>query len=388
MRVLMFCPQFAPLIGGTERQAERLSTELCRQGADVRVLTPRLDASSPIQELLNGALPVRRFVLSDLSKRLPRLRGVGLINAPWIALQVFWQVWREARSADIVHCHIGSLQTVAAAYAARSRGLPVICKAAMADGCSDLGEAAKGGWTGRVVARLGRTAFTRWVATTQAVRDGLLRAGVSTDRIVVIPNGIALPDHHSPSRVRGRRFLYLGRLSTNARRDVPGLIHAFEVLADELADVVLAIVGDGDLLVETRALAAACRHSDRIRVPGQGNAEDWFGWADAFVLPSRREGLSNALLEAMAVGLPCIASDIPPNREVLENGNAGLLVPIGDTASWVKAMLQIAEDSTTCRRLSMAGRQRVSERYSMGEVVRQYKDLYAELHGRPSRATK
>lgn len=384
MRVLMFCPQFAPIIGGAERQAARISAELCRQGVEVRILTPRLDGASPAHELLDGIVPVLRFTFFDLSKQLPWLRGIGLVNAPWVAIQVIWQVWREARRADIVHCHIGSLQTVAAAYAARLRGIPVICKAAMADGFSDLGEAAKGGWPGLVVARLGRTAFTCWVATTQAVRDALLRAGVSEYRIVVIPNGIALPEHQVPRREPSRRFLYLGRLCTNIQRDVPGLVRAFDVLADEFADVELAIIGGGDLLDETRTIAAACRHSDRIQVPGQGNAEEWLGWADAFVLPSRREGMSNALLEAMAAGLPCIASDIPPNREVLENGNAGLLVPQEDTALWVKAMRQVASDSELCRRLSLAGKQRVRKEYSMGEVARQYRNLFDSIHGRTS----
>ena len=379
MRVLMFCPQFAPLIGGAERQAEKLGKALCAQGVEVRVLTPRLDTVSPEVEVREG-LPVRRFRLSDWSRRWPGVRGIGLVNAPWIAWQVFWQVWCEAHSTDVVHCHIGSLQTVAAALAARMRGLPVICKAAMADDRSDLGEAARAGVSGHVVAWAGRWTFTRWVATTQAVKAALQRAGVTPDRIVVIPNGVHIePGRASAQASPVRRFLYLGRLSTNIQRDVPGLIRAFDALADQVADVELAIVGDGDLLDATRMQASVCKHAARIQVPGAGVSAQWLAWADCFVLPSRREGLSNALLEAMAAGLPCIANDIPPNREVLADGAVGLLVPVGDIDQLYVALLRLTSDAPHAAELSRGARMRVEQQYSIERVVQGYVSMYQSL---------
>jgi len=375
----MFCPQFSPLVGGAERQAEKLGKALCAQGVEVRVVTPRLDGASSEVEVREG-LPIRRFRLSDWSRRWPRAHGIGLLNAPWIACQVFWQVWREARTADVVHCHIGSLQTVAAALAARIRGLPVICKAAMADDRSDLGEAARAGVTGHVVAWAGKRAFTRWVATTQAVKAALQRAGVAPDCIIVIPNGVDIEPARAPAKARPvRRFLYLGRLSTNIQRDVPGLIRAFDALADQVADVELAIVGDGDLLAATRLQVAGCNHAARIQVPGAGVATEWLAWADCFVLPSRREGLSNALLEAMAAGLPCIANDIPPNREVLADGDAGMLVPVEDAERLQEAMLRCAADVGHAGQLAQAARTRVEKRYSIRGVAMEYADLYAAL---------
>ena len=379
MRILMFCPQFAPVVGGAERQAEKLGQALRAIDVDVRVLTTRIDAASPVHEVRAG-LPVHRFSLSDLSARFPRWRGIGLVNAPWIAWQVFWQVWREARAVDVVHCHIGSLQTVAAALAARLRGLPVICKAAMADARSDLGEAARAGVTGHVVAWAGKRAFTRWVATTQAVKTALQRAGVAPDCIIVIPNGVDIePARVSAKENPARRFLYLGRLSTNIERDVPGLIRAFDALADEMPDVEFAIVGSGDLLDETRKLVAGCRHADRILVPGQGDSAEWLAWADCFVLPSRREGLSNALLEAMAAGLPCIANDIPPNREVLADGAAGMLVPVGDAGQLQAAMSKCATDAVLVAQMAQAACARADGHYSMASVTKAYIVLYDAL---------
>ncbi len=379
MRVLMFCPQFAPLVGGAERQAELLGKTLCRGGVKVCVVTPRMDASSPADETVSG-LHIKRFRLSDLVARFP-LRGIALLNAPRIAFQVMWRVWLDSRDSDIVHCHIGSLQSVAAAWAARLRGIPVICKAGVADDRSDLGEAAKNGLTGRFIAWAGRWTFTCWVATTQEVKEALLRAGVEARRIVIIPNGVDVPA--SSARISSgrpvQRFLYLGRLSANTQRDVPGLIQAFDILASDLPNVELAVVGDGDLLADTRAAASACRHASRIQVTGPGDPGEWIRWAGCLVLPSRREGLSNALLEAMAAGLPCIAYDIPPNREVLADGAAGVLVTPGDTAALVAAMRQFAMDARHVSSVANAGLNRVASEYEITSIAQRYVQLYWTL---------
>ena len=374
----MFCPQFAPVIGGAERQAEKLGKILIERGISVEVWTQQLDPALPLRESLDG-LPVNRFPVSNLAKVLLSIPGMGIINAPWIMAQIIVRLWGAIGRSDVVHCHIGSLQTVAVGVAARLRKRPVICKAAVADVHSDLGEMARSGLTGRLAARLARSLFTRWVATSQAVRDALLRAGVCGERIVVIPNAVEIQSIVTRDRSGSiRRFLYLGRLSSNTRRDTPGLIAAFDRLASDMPDAELALVGGGDLFEETSAQVAACKYSGRIRRIGPDEAGPWFDWADCFVLPSRREGLSNALLEAMARGLPCIAYDIPPNREVLAQGKAGLLVP-GDADHLEAAMRSLANEREEAHTLGARGRKRAEDEYSIDMAANQYIRLYDKL---------
>jgi glycosyltransferase involved in cell wall biosynthesis len=157
------------------------------------------------------------------------------------------------------------------------------------------------------------------------------------------------------------------------------LIRAFDRLADRLPDAELALVGEGDLFVETAALVARTRNQERMRMPGLQNPEPWLQWADCFVLPSRREGLSNAMLEAMAHGLPCIANDIPPNRELLAEGRAGVLVPVGDDEELLSAMLCIAQDAAFVSSMSEAAIQRVKSRYSIDAIAEHYVRLYDVL---------
>lgn len=374
--IVMFCPQFRPVVGGAERQAEKLAAALVQRGCRVTILTPRIDPDSPDREVANGVTIVR-FPFTDLARRFP-VSGVALLNIPYILWQIVRAVRPYLKDADVLHCHIASLQTAGAALAGRLAGVPVLLKAAMADSRSDLGEIEKAGASGRVVARLVRALIQTWVATTVAVEEALARAGVAPKRIVRIPNGVDLPDALTLKKPDGRvrRFLYLGRLSTNSHRDVPTLIRAFDLLTTAHPEVELAIVGGGDLLEETRKLAETCATSNRIHLPGFDRPEKWLEWADCFVLPSRREGLSNALLEAMAAGLACIANDIPPNREVLEEGTAGFLTPVGDEEALVEVMRRLCVEprlGNTYRDLAFT---RVSRNYSMASVAEKYVELY------------
>ncbi|MEN8130289.1 MAG: glycosyltransferase family 4 protein [Pseudomonadota bacterium] len=377
--VLMFCPQFRPLIGGAERQAEKLANTLVAAGCRVTLVTPRIDPNSPAIEESNG-VRIERFPCTDLSRRFT-IPGIALINIPVILWQFARAVRARLKGVDVIHCHIASLQTAGAALAGRLYAVPVLCKAAMADYKSDLGEIEKAGPSGRFVTWLIRALIPNWVATTEAVEQALVRAGVNSNYIVRIPNGVDLPEFSSQQARRDslHRFLYLGRLSTNTQRDVPTLICAFNRLAARHPDIELAVVGGGDLLEETRALADTCEAGDRIQIPGFDHSDKWLAWADCFILPSRREGLSNALLEAMAAGLPCIANDIPPNREVLANGAAGVLVPVGDEERLFEAMQRMINDTDHAKAMRAAALSRVQSCYGIEAVAARYIVLYEDL---------
>jgi len=114
-------------------------------------------------------------------------------------------------------------------------------------------------------------------------------------------------------------------------------------------------------------------------MPGQQQPDTWLKWADCFVLPSRREGLSNALLEAMSFGLPCIANDIPPNREVLDDGSGGVLVPVGDEDELYDAMWSMVTDIEHATAMGQAALRRVESRFAIDSVADRYIDLYGQL---------
>ena len=137
----MFCPQFRPVVGGAERQAEKLAVALVEAGCRVTILTPRVDTDSPDMEEAND-VTIERFPLTDLSRRYP-VPGIAVLNIPYIVWQIARAVWPRLKGAEVLHCHLASLQTVGAALVGRIAHVPVLCKAATADHHSDLGEIRK-----------------------------------------------------------------------------------------------------------------------------------------------------------------------------------------------------------------------------------------------------
>jgi len=380
LSILMFCPQFRPIVGGAERQAEKLAKALARKGVRVTILTPQYSVLDSQFEHDSG-IKIHRFPLFDLNRRFPAIRGVGLINLLLIRYQIMKVMGRFLEDVDVVHCHIASPMTAFAARQAKLSGVPVICKLASAGPPSEIERVRKIGVGGEWIARSLIHDVNYWVATTQAVTESLNEERISAGKITNIPNGVELPPRsaYSIEAMTVRRFLYLGRISSSANRDIPTLLHGFSRVAEKNPDVELALVGDGDLFEEVKQRVADLPCVDRIQMPGQQQPDTWLKWADCFVLPSRREGLSNALLEAMSFGLPCIANDIPPNREVLDDGSGGVLVPVGDEDELYDAMWSMVTDIEHATAMGQAALRRVESRFAIDSVADRYIDLYGQL---------
>jgi glycosyltransferase involved in cell wall biosynthesis len=145
------------------------------------------------------------------------------------------------------------------------------------------------------------------------------------------------------------------------------------------------VVGDGPLRDELSALAGNLGVGSDVRFLGyRDDIAPLLDRADLFVLPSRAEGISNALLEAMAVGLPVVASAVSGNTDVIEPEVNGLLVEADDPASLAATVLRLLDEPGLRRRLGGEARRTVETRYSIEHVGERYVDLYRELVSRPS----
>lgn len=156
------------------------------------------------------------------------------------------------------------------------------------------------------------------------------------------------------------------------------LIRAWAGLADPTA--VLVLVGDGP---DREALERqATGLGGRVVFAGhQHNPTDWLAAADLFLLPSMSEGLPGALIEAMAVGLPCVASDIPGNRDLVSDEETGLLVPVADPSAVTAAVNRLLVDPQLAARLGAAGRQRVADGYDEPAEAAAWGRLLDQLGG-------
>jgi glycosyltransferase involved in cell wall biosynthesis len=172
--------------------------------------------------------------------------------------------------------------------------------------------------------------------------------------------------------------IYTGRL--HAAKGLESLIAAWTKVVQRRLDARLWLVGEGPEHAALERQIHSLGLAGRAALVGSfDNVEDMLLAADLFVLPSFEEGLSIALLEAMAIGLPVVASDIPGNRRVVQDDIHGLLVPPGDSAALANAIERVFAAPSWAAGLGAAARQRVQDHYSLDRMVDEHLDLFRNL---------
>ena len=174
----------------------------------------------------------------------------------------------------------------------------------------------------------------------------------------------------------------VGRMQ--AVKDPVTLARAFVLLAQMVPRarerLRLAMIGTGPLHAEVLAVLAAAGVAQCAWLPGaRDDVARMMRGLDLFVLPSLAEGISNTILEAMASGLPVVATAVGGNPELIEVGRTGQLVPQSDPQAMANAMLRYYSDPAACRDQGLAARRRVEREFSMTAMVNNYMDLYERM---------
>jgi glycosyltransferase involved in cell wall biosynthesis len=242
----------------------------------------------------------------------------------------------------------------------------------------------------RALARTDTVATVCEAARSDAIRRGIIPSA----KACVVPNGIrvemfetASPSTHGhvarllnlpeQTRIIGT----VGRL--NWTKDQLGLIRAFKRVHEQHADTALVLIGDGELRASLQQSAIDEGVSDCVHFLGDRNdVREWLQGLDLFVLSSLSEGYSMALLEASAVALPIIATDVGGNGEIVRNGITGSLVAAGNPAALADAMLALLRNPRHALGLGHAARAWVERYGSLETMAMRYAQLYDgdELH--------
>ena len=243
----------------------------------------------------------------------------------------------------------------------------------------------------RLASRVLATFTTRIFTVTQASRRMLVDdVGLPASRIEVIPNGVDTDRFRPRAGSRNRDSFVVGTVgSLTPVKNHSALVQACGSLAANGTDLELRIAGEGPERSSLLDLAESLKFTDRLHL--HGHVEDvpaFLAGLDIFVLPSDSEAHPNALLEAMACGLPCVATRVGGVPEVLEWGQAGLLVEPGDPSDLAQAINRLAQDRAHRERLGRHARERVVEHYSMSAMLDAYRKLYEAPRGRPSHSAK
>lgn len=334
-----------------------------------------------------------RGVLDALGVAVPNTVDAPISASanPVLDMRAVLRVARAARAHDLIHAH-GLRGAWIGSWAALLVRRPMVMSAHnVPEARSVLRRFA--------LTRSVRTAHTV-VAVSEAVAAGLSKCGVPRERITVLPNGVAW--RPAPDRdTLGERRLQLsvdaeafmvaaaGRLSPEKGFDV--LVAAAPAVVAGCSGAHIAICGAGPERERLETQIAALGMTNSVRLPGYvADLDRRLSVADVVVVPSRTEGQGLVALEAMALGVPVVASRVGGLPEVVEDQLTGLLVPPDDWEALADALLRLAMDPSLRARLGEAARLRVRERFSIETLLDRMAELYRatqnSLQGRMSPA--
>jgi len=353
-----------------------------------------IDGSRFTSELLTGPETGLEGELHTES----RARGVvlhvesSLVRAihPVKDIVALWRLMRFMRRGrwDIVHTH-SSKAGILGRVAARMAGVPSVVHTVHGWGFMPGQPPAVHAlyvFLERLCARLCDTL----IVVAAADREDGLAHGIGTPRQYrLVRSGIEVAAYRdvatSSAEARSRLGLpgdafVVGSVGRLSRQKAPlDLLEGFARLARELADAHLVIVGDGPLRTAVEARIAALGLTGRIHLAGlRRDVPHLLRAFDVFALASHWEGLPRVFPQAMAAGLPVVATRVDGAADAVEDGVSGILVDVGDSAALGRALVRLASDPELRRRMGAAGRARVEE-FSAERMVRQLEDIYAAL---------
>jgi glycosyltransferase involved in cell wall biosynthesis len=234
--------------------------------------------------------------------------------------------------------------------------------------------------------------FDRLIAVSHATKREMVSAGLPQERISVIHNAIdteAWSAQYATSALKEELGIgptcpvigYVGRIMPE--KDLETWVRAAALVAQRYAEAQFVLVGegrDGSTLGQLQQLATELGLSDRMHFPGyRAHLLPVYGSFDVFMLSSRREGLPNSILEAMAVGLPVVTTDVAGTSELVVDSQTGYVVPQGDVDCLAQELITLLGNQQLRQRMGQAGRERIEREFSFTQRLQRIETLYARI---------
>ncbi len=382
LRIALITQRFWPLVGGAEKAMERLAVALHELGCRPRIVTAHWEHRWP-REIAHREIPVAR---------LPHPFGQR-----WGAVRYMLTLgrWLRAHRDEIDVLYVSRLRNDAYASLAALGGspIPVVLRA------EGVGETGDLHWQHQATfgQRIGRRCWTAdaIVAPSRTVEDALRDAGCPPQRLQLIRKGVSeAPSRTAQRRTAARKSLaecrpafalkehtplavFIGRLHYS--KGLGDLVEAWGPIVAQWPNARLWLVGDGPHRRELKEFIELQGLDHRIFLAGAfDDVEEILQAADLFVQPAHADGISLALLEAMAAGLPVVASDTPGNREVVGDA-CGILAPPRDAAALSKAIAKSLANPDQRDELSRTARRKVETDFSLSRSAVRHLELFETL---------
>lgn len=413
MNVLMLIWSYWPgPQGGAERQCRLISQYIVLKNCTCTIVTAKLSLKDKSREY-DGLTSVRRVghllpflntiksIFEKWGERILSGRSTGCrarqqdlhdfdkyrqkmgfwLALPWVWLgrlnficELFFWIYKNRSSINIIHAHESGWLGAVAILFGKLFNIEVVCKSATLPPFPQIG------WD--VPFRMILRTFQRrshLIVLNQIIREQLVHDGFPSSAISVIPNAVYIPSCCAFPE-QSNKVLYVGNFSQGAYlKAFDVLFKAWSIVHRKNDTIRLVVAGGGDVtfwknLVFELGCSATVEFLGFVSDPAI-----LYEKAGLFVLPSRVEGMSNALLEALSYGLPVVASDISPNQAVIDQTESAVLVEVGNEKALAEAILMLMADPQRRAKMGKCGRHLVEKRHLVETIAVDLVSLYQDL---------
>ncbi len=416
LRICIIAFMFAPLVGGAETRAEKQARQLQTLGHEVMIVTLRHNKCWQHRETLKG-LPIVR--VGGIYSRTGLLR-IGRLGHLPIDILMFLTLWRLRHRYDVIHALQLSPLAAVATIIGKLTHKPVIISipstgpgkqqqpenaVLMADTLTetsflkipfqdivvgDIAYLSQSAFGGQAIVNFLKKSDAYYQILSSRSYPYMTSHGFRPEQIVHIPNGVdsekfrPVPERRPDPAKPERTIICVARLQYPKGIDV--LLHAWGRMLHAPGEwrshlkPKLLLVGEGPLRPQLERMAAELGIAESVEFLGLRRdviallQQSW-----GFVMPSRWEGMPNALLEAMACGLPCIATRVSGSEDIIVNGVNGMLVESEQPVELAHALQCILADTVLAQRLAQEGRATVLRDYEIARIVERCEELYQRV---------
>ena len=410
MRILLFPYRYAPSLGGIEKQSALLANLFIQRGHSVIILTEGYKLGLKRIEYINGvqikriwspailrttflrqiqsckkilgisreqeAFAISIYRQSLLKRSLRVIYRAFFYKLPilWFTFFGFLQLIVYGRRCDVIQAFQTDLFALSAIVAGRILRKPVIIRDAVIGGMKEQDEFSLFRYTRPYIIKNGR-----FIALSKTIASDLEARGVSTERIIHIPNSVIVPATYSSTK-NMQKAIFVGNILNNPQqKGLDILLKAWREVTCNYPNAILSVIGSGDYNI-FKEQANTLELYESIKFHGEQEDISPFYQANGlFILPSRFEGMSNALLEAMAYGLTCIATRISGSDELIIDHQNGLLVEPNDHMALAHAIIEIISNPVEAEQYGLKAREFVKVNHDPQQIADRYLQLYNKL---------
>jgi len=361
--------------GGVEKVVFEVSRRLVRMGVDVTVITLNTVMAKSF-EILEGIKVYRCRPIS-----LTEAARVQLTVSPSLPLKIIETC--KIEKPDIIHANNRFFfTTICGAMLKKIIGKPLVTTL-------HLGPVFLGGGFFDFIINTYEKTVSKWIiqssdeiiAVSNAVMKHTLSLGASSSKVKVIPNGVDLEEfkpRRELEKTGVKRIIFVGRLFPN--KGIQYLVKAAQIVLAKHPCVEFIIVGRGPMEAELRKMVRRLNIEHAFKFLGiVPSVPEVMNQCDIFVRPSLTEGMPLTILEAMACGLPVIASKIPGSSEVVKDGETGILVEVGNVEQLGNAIIRLLEDENYAERIRTRAYEFVKKHYSWDRIAEEYLKTYNDV---------